>query len=447
MQVPEQAYIYDMKQDFNFLGLCLAEIEQQVGWGESTTWTQQDFEELSEQICVKTGVRLSVTTLKRIWGKVAYNSSPTNHTLNTLAIFCGYESWRDFKLKHTPADDAANMALPQGGEAHQAPVILEPATQRKQRVFKASYSLLIPVLVIMAGLLFYGLMAKPFSIDASKISFSSQPVTQGLPNTVIFNYDVSASPYEDIAIQQSWDERMREKVSKEGRQYTTTYYYPGYHRAKLLINNKVIKEHDVYIKTNGWLALLETDDIPLYIKDKIIDKGIMQAPFASLEKFQLASTRQVPWVDYYNVQDFGNLSSNDFTFETELRNETNTANAICQESRIAIMCSDGRLLIPLTIPGCVGNINLHLSDLYIEGRKNDLSAFGCNLSGWQKLRCEVKKKQLTVFLNDKEIFRTTYTHDAGKIIGIRYKFMGAGAVNYVKLWDKNKKIIFEDNFE
>jgi hypothetical protein len=290
-------------------------------------------------------------------------------------------------------------------------------------------------------------MAKPFSIDASKISFSSQPVTQGLPNTVIFNFDVSASPYEDIAIQQSWDERMREKVSKEGQQYTTTYYYPGYHRAKLLINNKVIKEHDVYIKTNGWLALLETDDIPLYIKDKIIDKGIMQAPFASLEKFQLASTRQVPWVDYYNVQDFGNLSSNDFTFETELRNETNTANAICQESRIAIMCSDGRLLIPLTIPGCVGNINLHLSDLYIEGRKNDLSAFGCNLSGWQKLRCEVEKKQLTVFLNDKEIFRTTYTHDAGKIIGIRYKFMGAGAVNYVKLWDKNKKIIFEDNFE
>jgi hypothetical protein len=147
------------------------------------------------------------------------------------------------------------------------------------------------------------------------------------------------------------------------------------------------------------------------------------------------------------VQDFGELPSDNFSFETEVKNETNTANAVCQESRISIMCSNGRLLIPLSIPGCVGNINLNLSDLYIEGRKNDLSAFGCDLSQWQKLRCEVKNRQLTVFLNGNEIFKTTYAHDAGKVIGIRYKFMGTGAVNYVRLWDKDKKLIFEDDFE
>jgi hypothetical protein len=437
-----------MDENISYIPLCLSEIEQRLGWGESSTWTHADFEELSERIYSATRTRLSVTTLKRIWGKVSYTSSPTIHTLNTLAVFTGYENWRNFKLKHPQLAEVIEVAERQEpvGVEHIQPALQAEMPQKKRRV-KYLLPVLIPALVMVVGLLFYGLTAKLFSIDASKISFSSQPVTEGLPNTVIFNYDATASPYEDIAIQQSWDERMREKVSKDGRQYTTTYYYPGYHRAKLLINNKVIKEHDVYIKTNGWLALLETDDIPLYIKDKIIDKGIMQAPLTSLEKFQLASTRQVPWVDYYNVQDFGNLSSNDFTFETELRNESNTANAICQESRIAIMCSDGRLLVPLSIPGCVGNINLHLSDLYIEGRKNDLSAFGCNLSTWQKVRCEVKNKQLTIFLNDKAVFNTTYTHDAGKIIGIRYKFMGAGAVNYVKLWDKNRQLVFDDDFE
>jgi hypothetical protein len=436
-----------MEESLDYVRVCIAAIEGQLGWGDSSAWTQQDFEELSERMFEKTDVRLSTTTLKRIWGKVTYNSSPTVHTLNALAVFAGYENWRTFKLKHVPAQEVILLQVPEFREPQEVQATLQPQTRQKQKSIKPLYLALIPVLAVVLCLIVYGLVTKPFSVDASKIKFSSQPVTLGLPNTVIFHYDASASPSDDIAIQQSWDERMRENVSKAGRQYTTTYYYPGYHRAKLLINNQVVKEHDVYLKTNGWMALMETEQIPIYIKEKIVDKGILQASLASLDKFQLASTGQVPWVDYYNVQDFGELSSDNFSFETQIRNETNTANAVCQESRISIMCSNGRMLIPLAIPGCVGSINLHLSDLYIEGRTNDLSAFGCNLSKWQKLRCEVKNKQLTVFLNDQQIFSTTYTHDAGKVIGIRYKFMGAGAVNYVKLWDQDKKLVFEDDFE
>ena len=73
---------------------CLKEIENQLGWGDASTWSSQDFISLSERIFEITGTQLSQTTLKRVWGKVKYDSSPTATTLNTLAVFLGYENWR-----------------------------------------------------------------------------------------------------------------------------------------------------------------------------------------------------------------------------------------------------------------------------------------------------------------------------------------------------------------
>src|ERR1700754_4333336 len=75
--------------------------EEKTGWGDSENWTNQDFLQLSELIRDQTGVTLSHVTLKRVWGKVKYDSLPNTHTLNTLAQFLGYDNWRDFTVQHT----------------------------------------------------------------------------------------------------------------------------------------------------------------------------------------------------------------------------------------------------------------------------------------------------------------------------------------------------------
>jgi SnoaL-like domain len=71
--------------------------ESDTGWGDSNDWSNQDFVILSEKIQERTGVALSHVTLKRVWGKVKYDSVPNTHTLDTLVQFLGYEYWRDFK--------------------------------------------------------------------------------------------------------------------------------------------------------------------------------------------------------------------------------------------------------------------------------------------------------------------------------------------------------------
>jgi len=83
--------------------------ESNTGWGDSNEWTNQDFVMLSEKIQERTGVALSHVTLKRIWGKVKYDSLPSTHTLDTLVQFLGYESWRDFRSRN--GNGTANGAV------------------------------------------------------------------------------------------------------------------------------------------------------------------------------------------------------------------------------------------------------------------------------------------------------------------------------------------------
>src|SRR6267142_2663357 len=71
-------------------------IEQQLDWGEATAWQSKDFELLNQLIFGKTKVSLSASTLRRIWGRVEYNHLPSGTTLDTLARFAGFESWRAF---------------------------------------------------------------------------------------------------------------------------------------------------------------------------------------------------------------------------------------------------------------------------------------------------------------------------------------------------------------
>jgi len=74
--------------------------EQKTGWGDSESWSNEDFLELSEMIFDQTGIALSHVTLKRIWGKVRYESLPRTYTLNTIVRFLGYRSWREFRVRN-----------------------------------------------------------------------------------------------------------------------------------------------------------------------------------------------------------------------------------------------------------------------------------------------------------------------------------------------------------
>ena len=50
---------------------------------------------LSEIICIETGISLSYNTLRRFFG-IVKSVKPSNHTLDTLALFNGFLNYTDF---------------------------------------------------------------------------------------------------------------------------------------------------------------------------------------------------------------------------------------------------------------------------------------------------------------------------------------------------------------
>jgi hypothetical protein len=105
------------------------------------------------------------------------------------------------------------------------------------------------------------------------------------------------------------------------------------------------------------------------------------------------------------------------------------------------------MVISTSIPGCVSEIGVMMSDVYLSGKKHDLSSLGVDLSEFRNLTLEVHEKQLTVFLEEQSIFTGSYNESMGDIAGMRFLFLGAGEVVKVHLQDLlTDKVIIDEDF-
>lgn len=415
-----------MHSEDDSLQQCRSLIEEKLGWGDGQQWQNGDFEILSERIFAQTGVSLSVSTLKRIWGKVRYDSAPTATTLNTLAQFVGYENWRSFRQQPTAVHAVEpTPALPD-----------QPVSVSSNRTPAGRWPWVVGVLLVagLVGIWAFQNRVKPLQYGA--VSFTSRPVAKGLPNTVLFDYDASDSNADSVFIQQSWNPKLRFRVAKDGHQYASTYYYPGYFRAKLVLNDSIVKEHDLYITTNGWLGTINYDSIPVYFPHRqLLQNNTVAITEADLIRQGIDLRHTVPSVSLHCVQPLGALSGSNFTFETELKSLFNRNQAVCQQTGIMLLCSDGMHLIPLSVKGCVGQLNLSFSEASVSGKTTDLSGFGVDFSDWVRVRCAVKDKRVTVSVNGQRAYEGQFDRDPGKLVGLRYYFQGAGAVKSARFSD------------
>ncbi len=416
-----------MYPEYELVQTCLQEIERKLNWGPSNTWHNDVFVELSEHIQQHTQVLLSPTTLKRVWGKVDYKSTPSITTLNTLAQYTGYQNWRDFKNKSS--------------------------TKKPSRFYQKITSNL-GVIMLGASLMtivfisFYSLKSSDSrneTLDLSKISFSSRPVTSGLPNSVVFNVDLDGISSDSIYIQQYWDPNKTIKLSKGQKQATGQYYLPGYFRAKLLVDGKIIKRHDLYIKSDGWLGTVDYEPIPKYVQTKEITAGPLAFSAEILE--EIKSNEKPISSTFHLVDDFESISGDNFVLNTTLKNSYNEKWAVCQHVAIFVLGTKSSLIIPFSIPGCTSEIGVMMSDVYLNGKKHDLSGLGVDMSVHRNFRIAVKDKKLSVSLEGTELFRGSYTESIGEIAGLRYRFLGAGEISSIILTDSlEQHVVIEDHF-
>ena len=416
--------------------------ESNTGWGDSDEWTNQDFMILSEKIQERTGVALSHVTLKRVWGKVKYDSLPNTHTLDTLVRFLGYENWRDFKSQNGNGSTVAKTAQPISSNGVHTEI--KPLAEKKSStVLKRVLFIGVPVVLIVSVLFFNENEPK---VANSDYSFSSKKVvSEGLPNSVIFNYDATKAPGDSVIIQQSWDKNLQVKVSKYQHQHTSIYYYPDYYKAKLIVGGKIVSMHRLLIKSNGWLPIVMQTPVPVYFnKEDVMRGGKMALPLDKILARNIKMQPEPPTVMYSNVKDFGEIYSDDFVFETSVKDDYHEGAAICQLTKLYILCEGTAIGIPLCTKGCISNVDLLFTNFYTSGKQEDLSAFGVDFNSFVKVRVESKNRKGKIFINDKLVYSVNKDIIKSKIIGFDFTFQGTGSVDYVKM--SNGKVNYEDDF-
>jgi hypothetical protein len=434
-----------------YLQQCLDQIEHKLAWGPHTDWTNYDFEKLSETISDATGVTLSISTLKRLWGKVTYKNVPALNTLNTLARFAGYEDWRGLK-KNVPGFGFEVSGSPDQSvisNSGSKPDTRNPTHEtqnptRKTRNPKQIY-LLLGLVPLAAAIYFLTSLKKHIpEPNPSQFQFSANKmVTSGLPNSVIFRYDATAAKSDSVYIVQTWDINRKTFVPKNKHEHSAIYYYPGFFRTKLIADGHVVKTHDLLVGTDGWLALAEQQPTPLYFKNHDFDKDEhLEISRATLDSYNLPLHPDPPKVRFFYMSEMGGITNDNFMFETSIKNDFDEGVSACTRVEVLIQCVDDIIIIPLAAPGCVGDLFVYACGKSLNSKDTDLSNLGCDLRQWNDLRVETINKQMSIYVNNRLACSFSFPNDPTGIVGLQYRFNGPGAVRGTRLKSATEEFEF-----
>ena len=277
----------------------------------------------------------------------------------------------------------------------------------------------------------------------------SDEVSEGLPNTVVFYYDAGMAGLNDLVeLQQDWDSRKRVEISRTDTVATSLYYKPGFFNAKLVVNDSVVIETEVFIDSKSWVGIIDDEQTPIYLDSIDFRSGLLKINENTITEHGLGNKRKRFSTGYYKVGGFTGFSTSDFSFETELNNITDDGYNVCRNTRITILFKGGAISIPVSEKGCSSQLRLFVFDKIFRGKTTDLSNLGVHFTSGKtlKLRLRLKAGQLEIHLNNELVFKTMYTEKDLDFLGVVYNFEGIGSVNKLEINKPNNQIKHIESF-
>lgn len=165
-------------------------------------------------------------------------------------------------------------------------------------------------------------------------------------------------------IQQSWDKNRRIRIFKNKYTVTDIYYEPGYHIAKLIANDSVIKAVDVNIPTDKWF-FYANENVPKYTTEYVKEKKYIENGKLGLKKEEIVDSKididKEKHCIYCYFPSKLETNSDNFKLKTRIRMKE-IRNNLCPSVEIEIFCQRYYMVIKSTNKGCANEAFYNLAN-------------------------------------------------------------------------------------
>lgn len=441
-------------KDSDLLVICIKKIEEKVKWGKPTQWADRDFIQLSEQLLDDTGVYISKNTLKNVFRKIGKdnNYTPQKATRNALVQFLGYENWNTFRNEQYRIQQDTKSKNQKSGFIK----------------FKKKHLLFISGVILMVLTVIFGVQKLIKPTDTYSIMFKAGKRIGYAPHTVRFEYDIEKLPFDSIFIDHSYEHHNYGYqifgLDKNRKFINHCYQIPGVYLVRLIANEQVLAKERIHVLSDGWIGLasnrfskkmehngkLQPPEFKHlifnlhHIFKNPVHNGMLYIPAQNVE--ELGINKRFYWTEFRNIKDF-HSKGDSAIFEIRFRNNSKQGGISCFDSQFILMGDSSFLKITLVEPGCYRYANAIIGHSRLAGDIDNLSSFQHDLSRWRTLKIMVSDWIVSLYLDNELFYERKYTLPIGCIKGLLFSFKGSGAIDFVRIYNLQKKLLYYDDFE
>ncbi len=402
-------------------------IETKAGLGTSRAWTHSDYLMLADSIQKQTRRKIGISTLKRTWNR--QSGVPSPKTLNILANFLGYVSWFEFLQKNQ-------------NEIHQFLIDEKPLIKKKSIFIHWRKILLFAAIAVTMPILYFFILSK---IPVTRVTSFEPEKTDGvLPFAAIIKYDISKVRKGDVFIVYNDIKQKKKALDKKKNIYKILFFTPGRKNVSFIYHNKKLKTLEFNVTTKDWVGIIKNLEIThplIFQKDSICRDGFLQINNTIFTNLDIIKSQ----VSYTYSKELP-VQGDNMLFEIRLRYILLNGWDICQNINVTINFSNGFINLPLQYAGCEKSGNLTFSEKTLSGNNFNLSSFSNDFTTPKQLMVKTINKQLTIYLNNNEIFKDSYSTSLGRMMMIKISFTGTGALDYVRVMNEHRQTVLEDDF-
>jgi hypothetical protein len=392
--------------------------------GDANTWKHGDFVDLHQEIMRDTGVNISPSTLKRIFGKVSVDEEyvPQQATLDALKKYGNY----------------AEPVSP-------VPVLKPPSKLKSPETGNGFRRYGIPLFLIIATACIAGFIIwnsrSPKNISGD-IRITG---TEGhIPATAFFDLQL---PETGDSLFVNYGDKSPLMYLKPGEKKAAhIYYFPGVFNVSLQTRQQPLATTVAYIRSDSWIGFgfHNQQDIPNQFFEFPAVKNSGDSLFQITNRQVSERGLDTTGVLLIRLCNYTPVAQNadDFIFEATFKNALEEKYNYCRSTQFQISGSNSMIRFKLVGPGCSQRVLNVVSEQSFSGTTNNLSQFVLDLSRWNTVKLVNHNRRVSLYVNGKQLFTGEYQKPLGDIRGLFLEFEGAGIVKSCDLRSYDGRILY-----